>query len=73
MPIGGIVYLTNSLPYAMVLEYGLYPDPPKFGSKKRGEDGVAVHVQGGYSMQAPNGMVRVTAREFSDAVRRFLS
>ena len=66
-PVGGIVYLTNSLPYARVLEYGEYPNPPKFGSKKRGEDGVAIHVQGGYSMQAPNGMVRVTVAEFDQA------
>jgi len=67
--IGGIVYLTNSLPYAMALEYGGYPNPPKRGSWKRGEDGYAIHVSGGYSMQAPNGMVRITAREFDAAVR----
>lgn len=70
MPVGGIIYLTNSLPYAASLEYGLYPDPPKMGSKKRGEDGYAVHVIGGYSMQAPSGMVRLTATEFVSAVRR---
>lgn len=70
MPIGGIIYMTNSLPYAASLEYGLYPDPPKMGSKKRGEDGYAIHVVGGYSMQAPNGMVRLTATEFVAAVRR---
>lgn len=68
-PVGGIVYLTNSLPYAGALEYGLYPNPPIRGSKKRGEDGYAIHVIGGYSMQAPQGMVRITAREFADAVR----
>lgn len=67
-PVGGVVYLCNSLPYAMVLEYGLYPNPPKMGSRKRGEDGVAVHTRGGYSMQAPQGMVRITAAEFRNAV-----
>lgn len=70
LPVGGTVYLCNTLPYAVVLEYGLYPDPPKMGSRKRGEDGPAVHVQGGFSMQAPAGMVRVTAQEFKDAVER---
>lgn len=69
-PVGGIMYFCNSLPYARVLEYGEYPNPPKFGSKKRGEDGVAIHVINGYSMQAPNGMVRVTAQEFVDAIHK---
>lgn len=69
-PVGGIVYLCNSLPYALPLEYGLYPNPPKYGSKKRGEDRVAIHVQGGYSMQAPQGMVRITALEFHDAIMK---
>jgi hypothetical protein len=68
-PVGGVMWLSNSLPYAMTLEYGGYPNPPKMGSKKRGEAGIAVHVQGGYSMQAPQGMVRITAREFADAVQ----
>lgn len=68
LPVGGTVYLCNSLPYAGVLEYGLYPNPPKMGSRKRGEDGPTVHVIGGYSMQAPSGMVRVSALEFKQAV-----
>lgn len=71
-PVGGIVYLCNSLPYAIPLEYGLYPNPPKMGSKKRGEDGIAIHVIDGYSMQAPGGMVRLTAREASDAVKNLV-
>lgn len=72
MPVGGIIYLTNSLPYAMALEYGMYPDPPKYGSMKRGETEMTIHVTGGYSNQAPAGMVRITAREFSDAVNQAL-
>jgi hypothetical protein len=72
MPVGGVAYFVNSLPYAMVLEYGLYPDPPKFGSRKRGEAGMAIHVRGGYSLQAPAGMVRITAREFAAAVQASL-
>lgn len=70
---GGTIYFTNSLPYGAVLEYGLYPNPPKLGSKKRGEDGVAIHVSGGYSMQAPQGMVRITAAEFKAAVERAIA
>ena len=53
-PVGGIIYLTNSLPYATVVEYGKYPDPPKHPTGK---------TSGGYSIQAPAGMVRVTAQE----------
>jgi len=61
MPIGGMYWLANSLPYAKVLEYGLYPNPPIAGADK---------TKNGYSKQAPHGMVRVAAREFSDAVNR---
>jgi hypothetical protein len=53
-----------------VLEYGGFPNPPKFGSWKRGEAGPAAHVTGGFSMQAPQGMVRITAREFAAEVQR---
>ena len=70
---GGTIYFTNSLPYGAVLEYGLYPNPPKAGSKKRGEAGIAVHVSGGYSMQAPSGMVRITAEEFAESVRKAIA
>lgn len=73
LPVGGVVYLANSLPYARTLEYGGYPNPPKKGSKKKGEDGYAIHVRGGYSFQAPQGMVRVTAVEFSDYVQKAIA
>lgn len=45
LPVGGVTYFSNGLPYASKLEYG-------------------------YSQQAPAGMVRVTAQEFSDYVSR---
>lgn len=70
MKLGGVAYLCNALPYAIVLEYGGYPNPAKFGSKKRGEDYAQIHTVSGYSLQAPNGMVRLTAREFDEAVRK---
>lgn len=46
-----IFYLTNNLPYAEVIEFGGYPDGPK--------------VKKGFSRQAPKGVVRVTAKNFS--------
>lgn len=46
-----IFWLTNNLPYAETLEFGGYRDGPK--------------TVGGFSRQAPQGVVRVTARTFS--------
>jgi len=38
-----------------MLEYGLYPNPPKHPTGK---------TVGGYSTQAPAGMVRISVAEF---------
>lgn len=62
--VGHVHYLINNLPYAPVVEYGLYPNPAKYGSKKRGEDKARIHTTNGYSEQAPQGMVRVTVVEY---------
>lgn len=53
--LGKTFYLVSNLPYINVLEYGRYPNPPKGGSGK---------TSGGFSIQAPRGMVRVTLSEF---------
>lgn len=47
--IGNTFYLTNNLPYAAVVEYGGYPNPPKNPTGK---------TINGYSRLAPQGMVR---------------
>ena len=52
---GGSIYFSNNLPYAMVAEYGLWGDGPK--------------TSGGFSNQAPSGMVRVTLTEFTSALQ----
>lgn len=44
-------YLANNSIVAVVLEYGLYPNPPKHGTGK---------TVNGFSTQAPAGMVRTT-------------
>lgn len=49
------VFLTNLVPYIGVLEFGGYPLDPEGGEGK---------TVGGFSTQAPNGMVRVTIAEF---------
>lgn len=52
--IGDIIYIANNLPYIGVLEYGGYPNPPKYPTGK---------TVGGFSKQAPQGMVGVTMTE----------
>ena len=57
---GHTYYIVNNLPYAAVIEYGQYPNPPKGGSGK---------TSGGYSTQAPQGMVRITVVEYEKYLR----
>lgn len=69
--IGHVVYLVNNLPYIGTLEYGGYPNPPKHGSWVKGKKGghYVIKSSGGYSKQAPAGMVRVTLSEISQRVQ----
>lgn len=46
----GSIFISNNVPYICKLEYGGYPNPPKKGNGK---------TTGGYSTQAPEGMVGV--------------
>ena len=55
LPVGSVVYLSNGVPYIRLLEYGGYPNPPK---KPTGR------TTGGFSSQAPAGMVRTSIAEF---------
>lgn len=52
------IWITNTVPYITVLEYGLF-DPENPGPNKHGQ----VLVSGGFSVQAPHGMVGVTLGE----------
>jgi hypothetical protein len=60
MSVKDTVYLTNALPYAATVEYGLYPNPPKRPTGK---------TAGGYSIQAPAGMVRVSVMNFAENIK----
>lgn len=55
-----VVYILNALPYARVLEYGLYGTGPGATVKT---------TRDGYSVQAAYGMVRITAVEWPQIVR----
>lgn len=57
--LGNTYFLTNNLPYAGTLEYGGYPVPVKKGTYVKGV-GYVIKSEGGFSKQAPAGMVRVT-------------
>lgn len=47
--LGDSSHVRNGLPYAPVVEFGGYPNPPKGGEGK---------TSGGFSKQAPQGMLR---------------
>ncbi|WP_321991527.1 hypothetical protein [Marispirochaeta aestuarii] len=65
------VFLSNNVPYIFSLEYGGYPKVVKRGSRKRGKrKGYEVRSVGGFSKQAPAGMVQVTLAEFPYIVSR---
>lgn len=50
----GRTLIVNETPYIEILEFGGFPNPPVKGTGR---------TIGGYSTQAPQGMVRVTAQE----------
>ncbi len=55
------ITISNNLPYAKTVEYGLYPDPPKVDTGK---------TVGGYSKQAPKGMFRTSLLKFHSIARK---
>ena len=52
----GSIWIVNNAPYAANIEYGLYGDGPL--------------TSGGFSKQAPRGMLRVSIAEFDSALRK---
>lgn len=66
--LGNVYVLANNLDYIGVLEYGGYPDPPKKGSWDK-KSGKWVRLsEGGYSRQAPHGMVRISVQELKQFI-----
>ena len=54
------LYLANNHPYASVVEYGGYPSSPKRGTLDKRTGTYQIRSSGGFSKQAPRGMVRTT-------------
>lgn len=71
--LGDTAVLANSVEYVGALEYGGYPNPPKKGSwdKKRKE--WVIKSAGGYSKQAPVGMVRTTIEEYMPTLNKAIA
>lgn len=61
LQIGQTFYMANSLPYARVVEYGQYPNPPKNPTGK---------TVNGFSKLAPRGMLRKAVQKGISKLRR---
>jgi len=59
---GQTIWLTNSMPYARVAEFGLYGNPPGSANGPK--------TSGGYSSQAVGGFVRLTVQDFEQVFRK---
>ena len=67
------IYISNNLPYITTLEYGGYPSPVKKGTYNKKTESYEIRSEGGYSKQAPSGMVGVTvanSKKYFDAAVR---
>lgn len=64
IPLYGVVWLSNNLDYAPVLEFGLFrpPNPGPSRDPRPGRKG-KILVENGFSRQAPKGMVNLTFLE----------
>jgi hypothetical protein len=59
LPADSVIFLANGIPYIRLLEYGGYPNPPKK---------ITGRTVGGFSSQAPAGMVRISVAEFGGTI-----
>ena len=69
--LGQTLYFANNLPYANVVEYGGYPKAPKKGTNTslvKGKPSYQILSSGGYSIQRPNGMVRINLTKMRNAL-----
>jgi hypothetical protein len=49
---------TNNMPQSLLIEYGLYPNPPKRGTWNKEKGAYEINTINGYSKQARKGLVR---------------
>lgn len=65
--LGKVIYFTNPMPYANIVEYGGYPNPPESGTWT-GEKYEKLS-SGGYSRQAPSGMARTNINKMQSKIK----
>ncbi len=69
-----VITFTNNLDYAQTVEYGGYPEQPKkgtyIGTDADGAPRYQILSSGGYSRQAPRGMVRVALEDMKKELRK---
>lgn len=63
-------FLTNNVPYIETLEFGGYPNPVKTGTRNPRSGKIEKRSRGGFSRQAPKGMVRTSLVRFGSTFRR---
>lgn len=59
------VYLVNAVPYVNVVEYGGYTKNPRLGTWNPDTRRYEIRSRGGFSKQAPKGMVRRNVNKFN--------
>jgi hypothetical protein len=62
------IYFTNNLPYANTVEYGGFPNPVETGTWTGNK--YQKLSAGGYSRQAPNGMVRINIKKMEARIKK---
>jgi hypothetical protein len=63
-----VLYLANSSPSMRFLEFGLYPLSPVKGSYNYMTGTYEIRSKGGYSKQAPKGIIGVAAMKWPELV-----
>lgn len=64
------MFIFNNSPYGGVVEFGGYPNPVKFGTWVKKQKKFVKFSAGGFSKQAPKGMVRTNVMAFKNRLKR---
>ena len=67
-PPESMYWIYNNLEYIHVLEFGLFPTPVKKGTRIPG-GGYEIRSEGGFSKQAPGGMVRLAIADLETEIQ----
>lgn len=67
--VGKKLFLVSANPYMRILEFGGYPDPVKRGTFNKRTGQFEIRSAGGFSKQAPAGMIRVNVAQLGRFVR----